>query len=372
MNAIRIKLARAAMQKAGLDAVFVTNPKNVKYLTGFKTILPGEVQNFGDPEGFALLHGKQCDLLCDGRYIEGAKKLPGVSAQLLDSPTNAKTIGQKIKQLLPAGVRRLGLERNALLHSDAVDLTKHLKGVTFKPAEDLFMSLRVCKTPDEVRLIRKAQAITSDCFDHVAKFIRLGMNERQVALEVENYMRTHSEGNSFDPIIAFGETSSQPHYVPDPKRKLKKGQMVLVDCGAIYKGYCGDMTRMLFMGKADARYRKVYNQVLQAQLKCLAAIRPGVTGHAMDMVVRDSFKAEGCLDRFLHGTGHGVGLVIHEDPRIKQGFKTVLKPGMVFSVEPGLYYAGWGGIRIEDLVVVTKTGYQNLTRTPKRLIEIKN
>jgi len=371
MDALRIKRVREAMRKAGLEAVFVTNPKNVKYLTGFKTMLPGEVQSFGDPEGFALIHKNRCDFLCDGRYIDGARQLPGVSAQLLDMPVNAKTIAARVKGLLPRGAKRVGFERNAVLYSDGLELAKYLKGVRLKPAEGLFAELRECKTPGEVKMIRKAQAITSDCFDHMLKFIRLGMSEREVALEIDKFMRTNSEGNSFDPIVAFGETSCQPHYVPDAKRKLKKGQMVLLDFGAVYNGYCGDMTRMVFMGKADARYRKVYNLVLEAQLKCLAAVKPGRTGHELDMIVRDTFQKNGCLENFLHGTGHGVGLAIHEDPRIKKGFKTRVEPGMAFSVEPGLYYSGWGGVRIEDLVVVTKTGRENITRTTKKLIELK-
>jgi Xaa-Pro aminopeptidase len=371
MDALRLKRVREAMKKAGLDAAFVTNPKNVKYLTGFRTMLPGEVQSFGDPEGFALIHKNRCDFLCDGRYIDGARQLPGVSPQLLASPTNAKTIASKIKELLPRGAKRLGFEQDSILYGDAVGLLKSLKGVRLKPAAGLFASLRVCKTPEEIKLIRKAQAITSDCFDHMLKFIRLGMTERQVAMEIDKFLRTNSDGNSFDPIVAFGETSCQPHYVPSDSRKLKKGQMVLLDLGAVYNGYCGDMTRMVFMGKADARYRTVYNQVLEAQLKCLAAVKPGRTGHELDMIVRDTFVKHGCLANFLHGTGHGVGLAIHEDPRIKKGFKSRVEPGMVFSVEPGLYYSGWGGIRIEDLVVVTKTGRENITRTPKTLVELK-
>jgi Xaa-Pro aminopeptidase len=370
MDKLRIKRVKAAMKRAGVHALFVTNPKNVKYLTGFKTMLPGEVQSFGDPEGFALIHKRRCDFLCDGRYIGGARRLPGVAAQLLEMPVNAQTIAAKIRRLLPRGAKTLGYESDALLYSDGVELMKKLKDLRRRPAEDLLSGLRICKAPEEVRLIRKAQAITSACFDHIVQFIRLGMTERQVALEIDNFMRTHSEGNSFDPIVAFGETSSQPHYVPDPKRRLKKGQMVLLDFGAVHQGYCGDMTRMVFMGRADARYRKVYNLVLEAQLRCLAAIKPGRTGHDLDMVVRKTFEENGCLDRFLHGTGHGVGLAIHEGPRIKKDFKTCLRPGMVFSVEPGLYYSGWGGVRIEDLVAVTAKGCVNLTRTPKKLIEL--
>lgn len=370
MDQQRIDRLKEALAGAELDAVFVSNPKNVKYLTGFKTMMPGEVQGFGDPEGFALVHGDRCDFLCDGRYIEGARQLPGVTAQLLESPVTAQSIANKIKELLPSGTKAMGFERDALLYIDGVELLEHMKGVSLKPAEDLFVDLRIRKTPAEIELLRRAQAITSECFEHIAAFLRIGMSERDVALEIDQYMRTHSEGCSFDSIVSFGETCCHPHYIPDASRKLAKGHMVLLDFGSIHEGYCGDMTRMVYMGKADDRMREVYGIVLESQLACLGAIKPGVTGHDLDMVVRDTFEQRGCLDNFLHGTGHGVGLAIHEPPRIKKGFDTVIEPGMVFTVEPGLYHVGWGGIRIEDMVVATETGHDNLTTTSKTLLEL--
>ena len=370
MNTMRLERLKAAMHQADLGAVFVSNPKNVMYLTGFKTMLPGGVQSFGDPEGFVLVHAGRCDFLCDGRYIEGAKQLGGVTAQLLEAPINAETIAKKVVDLLPRGTKTLGIEHDALLYCDGAGLAQHVQGVALKPAEDVFVELRIRKTPEEIALIRKAQDITCACFDHLVKTIRIGMSERDAALEVEHFMKHHSEGCSFDPIVAFGETSCHPHYIPDKNRKLQKNQMVLLDFGAVYGGYAGDLTRMLVMGQATARHREVYDIVLEAQLAGLAAIRPGVTGHDIDTVVRNVFQKHGCLDQFMHGTGHGVGLAVHEPPRIKIGYTTVLEPGMVFSIEPGLYYAGWGGIRIEDLAAVTPTGHDNLTVASKKLLEV--
>ena len=370
MDDVRLNRLKEAMKKAELDAVFVSNPKNVKYLSGFKTMLPGEVQGFGDPEGFVLVHAHRCDFLCDGRYIDGARQLPGVTAQQLESPVTAQSIAQKIQELLPSGTKTMGFERDALLYVDAVGLIEHMKGVTLKPAEELFAELRIRKTASELELLRKAEAMTCGCFGHVAKFIRVGMTEREVALEIGDYMRRHGEGCSFDTIVAFGEACCHPHYVPDPKRKLEKGQMVLLDFGIVHEGYCGDLTRMISMGKADERLREVYGIVLASQLACLDAIKPGVTGHDLDGVVRNLYEKKGCLDRFLHGTGHGVGLAIHEPPRIKIGFETVIEPGMVFTVEPGLYYPDWGGVRIEDVVAVTETGHENLTTASKKLLEL--
>jgi Xaa-Pro aminopeptidase len=145
-----------------------------------------------------------------------------------------------------------------------------------------------------------------------------------------------------------------------------------MDLGAIHHGYCGDMTRVVCFGESDARQREVYRIVLEAQLAGIDAVRPGAKAHDIDTAVRAVFEKYGCLDRFLHGTGHGIGLAVHEAPYIKHGFDTTIEPGMVFSVEPGLYYPGWGGVRIEDLVVVTETGNENITKAPKKsLIEVQ-
>jgi len=370
MNAARLEKLQRRMQEQGLDAVFVTNPKNVQYLTGFMSMMPGEVQPFGDPEGIVVVHAGQCHLLCDGRYIAGARKLAGATAHEIASPTSARVLAEAMTGIVGAGKKRIGYERDALLYGDAVALMECLPDVVWSPAEEVLAALRVIKTAEEVELLRRAQAITGECFDHMVSFLRVGLSEREVALEIDNYLRRNSEGNSFDPIVAFGETGCNPHYLPSPQRKLEKGQLVLLDFGSIHNGYCGDMTRMVCMGKADGRQREVYDLVLQAQLRCLDGIKPGATCHALDALCRDYFAERGCAEQFAHGTGHGVGLAIHEDPRIKKGFETKIEPGMVFTVEPGLYYVGWGGVRIEDMIVVTETGYDNLTTTPKALVEL--
>jgi len=370
MSTNRLSLVQQAMQAEGLDALFVANPKNVQYLAAFKTTMPGEVQHFGDPEGYAVIYKGECHLLCDGRYISGVRKLSGITPQLITSPTTARTFADKIREIIGSGRKTVGFERGAVLYGDAVALMEFSPDIDWKPADDILTTLRVIKTADEVELIRKAQAITGQCFDHMKAFVKPGMTEKQVAVEIETFLRSNSDGNSFAPIVGFGETACNPHYTPSATRKLEKNQMVLLDFGGIYEGYCGDMTRMLFFGKADDRYREVYDLVLTAQKNCVAAVKPGAVCQDLDAVCRNYFKSKNCADAFMHGTGHGVGLAIHEDPRLKPTFRNPVAPGMVFSVEPGLYYAGWGGIRIEDLVAVTASGCDNLTTTPKDLIEI--
>ncbi len=370
MDATRTKKLMDATAAAGLDALFITNPKNVQYIAGFHSTMPGEVQSFGDPEGFVLAYKGEIHLLCDGRYIAGAQELPGIKPRKIDSPTTAKIIADAIRAIIGTGKKTIGFESDALLYNDALGLMENLSDMEVKPAQQVPLGLRLIKTKEEVDLIRKAQDITGDCFTHITGWIKPGLSERDVAFEIDSFLRKNSEGNSFAPIVAFGETGARPHYTPDPKRKLEKGQMVLLDFGSVYHGYCGDMTRMLVMGKANDRHREVYDLVLQAQLNCLKHIKPGATCHDLDACCRDYFKDKGCADAFMHGTGHGVGLAIHEDPRIKPTFQNKVLPGMVFTVEPGLYYPGWGGVRIEDMVAITETGFENLTKTPKTLIEI--
>jgi Xaa-Pro aminopeptidase len=361
---------RDAMKAISVDAILVSNPKNVLYLTDIPPMMEGQVMPFTDPEYFVLLQPARLDVLCDGRYIAEIQHKPDITANLLQAPVSARVVGEKIKELLPAGVKTIGYESDAVRHCDAIALMEYLRSYTWKAAEQALADMRVVKSPQEVELIRKAQAITGQAFEHICKVIRVGMTEKEVALEIGNYLRSHSDGNSFNPIVAFGETGAFPHYLPSAERKLQKGHLVLLDFGGIWKGYCGDLTRMLVMGKADARMREVYDLVLTAQQRCLDGIRPGKTGHELDALCRDYFASKDCDAAFVHGTGHGVGLAIHEPPTLKRTFEAKIQPGMVFTVEPGLYYPGWGGVRIEDMVVATEQGCENLTPTSKKLVEI--
>lgn len=370
MYAERMKRLNVAMKNANLDAIFVSNQKNIQYLTGIRAMMAGNVQPFGDPEGFAVIRNGRCEVLCDGRYFAEVDAHDGVSARLLNAPVSAKEIAARLRESLGGAVKRIGYESDALTYADARDLMALTPELAWEPAEKVVTSLRHCKGADEIALLRKAQKITSDCFEHICGWIRVGMSERDVAFEIDSYLRKNSEGSSFNPIVAFGETGCHPHYTPSPARKLKSGQMVLLDFGAIHNGYCGDLTRMLVMGKANQRHHEVYDLVLAAQQKCLDGIRAGMKCHDADALCRDFFRTMGCDEAFKHGTGHGVGLAIHEPPTLKRTVETILQPGMVVTVEPGLYYEGWGGVRIEDMVVITEKGHTNLTTCPKKLREI--
>lgn len=232
-------------------------------------------------------------------------------------------------------------------------------------------SLRATKRPDELTLMREAARIGDEAFAALLPQLKVGMTERdaRVILEIE-MLKRGSEEPSFDTIVASGHRSSMPHGVASDK-VIEDGDFVTFDFGAVYKGYHSDMTRTIVMGKASKQQRELYDVVLNAQLKGLAAVKSGVTGKTVDAACRDSIAADGYGDYFNHGTGHGVGLDIHEEPVASPRSDTVLEPNMIVTVEPGVYLPGEIGLRIEDSVIVTDDGYELLTHTSKELIEVK-
>lgn len=232
-------------------------------------------------------------------------------------------------------------------------------------------SLRATKRPDELTLMREAARIGDEAFAALLPQLKVGMTERdaRVILEVE-MLKRGSEEPSFDTIVASGHRSSMPHGVASDK-VIEYGDFVTFDFGAVYKGYHSDMTRTIVMGKASKQQRELYDVVLNAQLKGLATVKSGVTGKTVDAACRDSIAADGYGDYFNHGTGHGVGLDIHEEPVASPRSDTVLEPNMIVTVEPGVYLPGEIGLRIEDSVIVTDDGYELLTHTSKELIEVK-
>ncbi len=228
---------------------------------------------------------------------------------------------------------------------------------------------RMIKSSEEIDLIAKAESIGDEAFNHIINFMEEGMTEKQVALELEYTMKSlGADGLSFDTIVASGPNSSLPHAVPTD-RVISKGDFVTMDFGCIYRGYCSDMTRTVFMGdEINEEQLNVYTTVLNAQKAALKVIKPGVCCKDVDAVARDIIAQAGYGEYFGHGLGHGVGLYIHEEPRFSRKCEDILEPGMVITVEPGIYLPGKFGVRIEDLVVVTEDGYRNLTESPKVLI----
>ena len=230
--------------------------------------------------------------------------------------------------------------------------------------------LRRIKTPEEIGYMRRAEEIGDEAFEALLPLLKPGMTELEAAAELEYQMKKRgAEGFSFDTIMASGIHSSMPHAIPSGK-KLEAGDFITMDFGCTYQGYCSDMTRTVVMGKADEKQKEMYGIVLRAQRAALELIRAGLPGSRVDREAREIIEKAGYGDCFGHGLGHSVGLYIHEEPRLSPSDDTILEPGMIETVEPGIYVPGFGGVRIEDMVAVTEDGCENLTRSPKELLEL--
>lgn len=370
-QAQRVDRLRREMRTRRLDAFFVSQPLNVYYLTGFRPTSWNIVQPADDPEGFLLVEQDRSTFICDGRYDPAIALAGGAEHAKIETPGGVKIIGEILAKRTAGRVKRMGYEPASLLHADAIELFKLVPGVEWAPAGELPGQQRLIKDAAEIELLKQAAKVTDGAYAHVLTQLRLGMTEHEVAEEINGYLRRNSDGCSFTTIVAFGQTAAAPHYEPSHERTLEKGHLILMDFGANYRGYMGDMTRMAVMGKADDKQKHVYALVLKAQQAALDGLRPDMTGNDADRLARDVFDKAGVLDKYLHGTGHGLGLAIHEPPRLKVGFDNKLACGTVFTIEPGLYEAGWGGVRIEDVVVMTETGPVNITGSPKKeLIEV--
>ncbi|MGA2736342.1 MAG: Xaa-Pro peptidase family protein [Bryobacteraceae bacterium] len=349
----RRRLIGSGLENRELDGMLVTSPASVRYLTGFTgsngavLALPGEAIFFTDPR-YAIQSGREVS--CRTQVCKGPI-LPAVAALVADRR-----------------IRRLGFER-AHLSYEGFDLLRSNMRVntSLKPVSGWLEAHRVLKSEAEIALIRRSVETNSKAFEQAARGVRPGMRERDLAAEIDYQMRLlGAEKPSFETIVAFGARSALPHAHPTGA-VLKARQPVLIDMGAFQQGYASDMTRMLFLGAPSARMKRLYRAVLEAQLAAIDAVRPGATTARVDRVARDVLKAYKLDRAFVHSTGHGLGLEIHELPRIGKKDKTQLAAGMAITIEPGVYLEGVGGIRIEDTVVVTPAGCEVLTPTSKDL-----
>ncbi len=325
-----------------------------RYLTGFDY-----------EDGGVLLTADTAYLLTDSRYIEAAKaEVQGMQC------VSCKGLLKTVETLLAdKNIQKLYIEQSVslaqfhLLQKLAVEL------VADDTLETALAKARLVKDAEEIALLKHAQAITEKGFEHILPFIKAGVTEKQVALELEFFMRKNgADGVSFPFIAVSGANTSRPHGVPTDK-PIENGDFVTMDFGALYRGYHADMTRTVAVGKVTDQQRHVYETVLRAQKAALIGIRAGISGRAADAFARDIIAAAGYGDNFGHGTGHGVGVEIHEAPRLSPlAPDTPLLAGSVVTVEPGIYLEGQFGVRIEDMVLVTENGCENLTKANKELI----
>lgn len=328
---------------------------------------------FAGATGYFYISKKRQVLMTDFRYIFQAKEevLPGIT--VMEPEKNYRELLRTLVR--EDGVKSLAFEGMEILYNDFALLSEYVKGenglpLQWVPLKEELSGLRAIKTAEEIKKIRQAEHIGDLAFSHILNVLKPGMTELQVAAELEYAMKKNgAEGFSFDTIAASGIHSSMPHAVPTEK-KLEKGEFLTMDFGCVYQGYCSDMTRTVVIGKADEEQKKVYDAVLTAQKKALEAIKADVCGRDIDKVARDYIYENGYEGCFGHGLGHSVGLFIHENPRFSPSCDDKIPEGAVITVEPGIYLENYYGVRIEDLVVVTKDGYENLTASEKKLLEI--
>jgi len=263
-------------------------------------------------------------------------------------------------------MKRLYLEEHSVHLSTYRLLCSKLKETEILPGGDEINELRLCKGPEEIALLRKAVAITDRCFTHVLGLIKPGVLEWDIAVEIEYfYKKNGCTGTSFDSIVASGRGSSMPHYNSSMEKRVEKGDAVLIDMGCVYRGYNSDLTRTVFVHRVDDELKKIYAIVKSAQEQSIQFIRPGVRTGEVDAKARDFIESKGYGWAFGHSLGHGVGLEVHEFPAIKSGGRVPMREGMAVTVEPGIYLPGKGGVRIEDVVLVTADGREILSKSNK-------
>lgn len=351
---MRLKQIREEMKKRSLDGVIFYKPENRFYVSGFT-----------GSTGYAVILPERALFVTDFRYIsQSTNECKGFSIEEISAQ---RGIGDVLNDY---GVKRLGFEDDFMTVEAYESLKKKFQG-ELVPMKRLIEPLRQIKSEEEAEMMRKAQSIADETFAHLLGYIQPGMTERQVYLElVSDLRRRGAEGESFSAIVASGERGSLPHAAPTDK-VIEEGDLLTLDFGCIYKGYCSDMTRTICVGKANERQKEIYNIVLKAQKAALEAIKPGAVCKDIDKIARDIITEAGYGDNFGHGLGHAVGLEVHENPRLNSIDDSVLEAGMVVTDEPGIYIPGFGGVRIEDIVLVTEDGKEVLSSSPKELIELE-
>ncbi|MBF6600114.1 MAG: aminopeptidase P family protein [Dehalococcoidia bacterium] len=353
----RLARLRHALAAHELDAALISNGNNRRYLSGFT-----------GSAGYLLISHDDAVIATDFRYYEqSGQQAPGFRLH--------KTVGGFDAWLLPLfaglGGKKVAFEANDITVATHQALKKALATLpegerpNLVPTPNLVESLRLFKEPAEIAALQAATDLGDAAFTSVAERVEPGWTERQVAWEIEKYIREHGgDGLSFDTIVAGGPWGAMPHAYPRD-RELVSGEGVVIDMGCDVGGYMSDLTRTIFLGKPDDQFRKVYDIVLTAQLSAEEMVQPGMTGEECHMIAHNVIEAAGYGETFGHGLGHGIGLEVHEAPRVARTSTDELKDGMVFTVEPGIYITGWGGVRIEDMVVLEGGKARVMSQAPK-------
>ena len=354
----RLKRVRKVLGTEGADALLETHPANVYYLSGFT----------GDA-GILLVQPASATLFTDGRFtIQAKQEAPGVRTHIHTGGPLVGSIGaylrRKSRLRVAISPARLSLANWTILKKAAG------KGIRWVAADGIVDRLRTVKDAGEIERIRDAARVGSEVMEEAIRLVRPGVTELDLAAEIGYRMRRKgASGESFEAIVAAGARSALPHARPT-SRQIGRNELVVLDLGAILRRYCSDLTRTVYVGKAPARVRQWYQAVLEAQSAARDAVKAGVTAGDVDAAARNLLQRKNLGRYFVHSTGHGIGLEIHEDPRLARGQKTLLEPGNVITIEPGVYVEGVGGIRIEDDILVTQRGAEVLTTAPREFLEV--
>ncbi|OZS78810.1 Xaa-Pro dipeptidase [Tetzosporium hominis] len=350
---MKLQKLRQALQQADLPALLVTSAYSRRYLTGFT-----------GTAGVAVITADEAFFITDFRYTEQANDQIEGYEIIEQKTTLIKAVAQLVedKQLT-----KLGFEQDAMTYAEYDRYANALKA-ELVPTSGLVEKIRLIKTEDELTIIKQACKIADDAYEHILTFIKPGMTELEVSNELEFFMRKQgATSSSFDIIVASGTRSALPHGVATDK-VIESGDFVTLDFGAYYNGYVSDVTRTLAVGEPSDKLKEIYQVVLDSQLLALEKIKPGMTGKEADAISRDYIASKGYGEAFGHSLGHGIGLEVHEGPGLSSRSDVVLEPGMVITIEPGIYLPGIGGVRIEDDALVTETGVEKLTHTSKELV----
>ena len=354
----RLEKLRSQLTQSGLDAILISQGENRRYLSGFT-----------GSAGFLLISQQRAILATDFRYVEQAQaQAPDFEMVRLEGEIS------KWFPRLTSGMnaRKLGFEGKDISFSTYKELTKATseigKEISLVPTQGLVESLRAMKDKEELKLLEQAAASADAALEHVLPRVQPGISEKELAWEIESFLRQNgSEPLPFELIVASGPNSALPHARPTDK-VISRGEPVVIDIGARVGGYSSDTTRTICLGEGDSTFNRIYDIVLGAQLTAMATLQIGMSGEQADRLGRTVIEQASYRDAFGHGLGHGVGLATHEEPRLGTNSTSILIEGMVFTIEPGIYITGWGGVRIEDMVVLEKGAARTLTKSKKTWI----
>jgi len=351
----QLKKLQSKLSESNIPGLIVSNISNVRWVSGFT-----------GSSAFVLVSPTEAVFITDGRYI--LQSANEVKEMPIEITTNERGLTDILKERAEAfGLNRLAVEGDSVTINSLADWQKKLEGIELFGEKDIIGRLRMVKSPAEIATLRRACGLTDACFDHIRRLLQIGTREIDIAIEIEFFFKRQGADKGFDPIVVSGDRSALPHGKPSEKA-LAKGDFVTMDFGAKVDGYTADITRTVVISEASDRHREIYAAVEKAQQAGIKNVVAGASAKTPDEEVRKVFSDAGMVDHFTHGLGHGIGLVVHDAGRLSVKSEDIIETGQVWTVEPGVYYEGFGGCRIEDDVLVLESGNEILTKAPRELL----